>query len=43
MRDIYETKANSDSQFLEIAVCDIVGTPIRHCIELNAVRELHLG
>ena len=30
------------SQFLEVAVGDVVVGPIRHRIELNAVRELHL-
>lgn len=32
-----------DLQFLEIAVRNVVGTPIRHRIELDAMRELHLG
>ena len=29
-------------QFLEIAVGDVVAAPVRHRIELQAVRELHL-
>jgi len=31
-----------DSQFLEIAVCDVMTTPVRHRIELQTVRELHV-
>ena len=30
------------AQFFEIAVCDIVTTPIWHRIELDAVGKLHL-
>lgn len=36
-------QAMVDLQFLEIAVRNVVGTPIRHRIELDAMRELHLG
>jgi hypothetical protein len=30
-------------QFLEIAVCNVMTTPVRHSIELQTMRELHIG
>jgi hypothetical protein len=38
-----KTKRRKYVQLLEIAICNVIGTPIGHRIELNAVRELHLG
>lgn len=32
----------ADVQFLEVAVSQIISTPVRHRIELDAVREFHL-
>jgi hypothetical protein len=30
------------SQFLEVAVGDVIATPVRDCVKLDAVRELHV-
>lgn len=30
------------SQFLEVAVGDVIATPVRDCVKLDAVRELHI-
>lgn len=38
-----ERQEKANLQFLKIAVCNIVGTPIRNRIELDTVRELHSG
>lgn len=31
-----------DAQFFEVAVGNVVATPVRHSVELDAVGELHL-
>lgn len=38
-----ERQEKANLQFLEIAICNIVGAPVRNRIELNTVREFHPG
>lgn len=38
-----EARERVDLQFLQVAVRNVMGAPVRHGIELNAVRELHPG
>src|SRR5271168_1226410 len=40
--DVPVARALVSSQFLEVTIGDVIATPVRNRVELNAVRELHL-
>ena len=43
LQDPQDDDDDDDVQFLEIAVGDIIATPIRHSVELYTMRKLHLN